>query len=53
MAGVTAAFESGATTEDVMHVGRWQTLDIALGYKINSSAFKLCMAGKVPSLLPT
>ena len=30
MAGVPAAFESGATTEDVMHVGQWQTPDIAL-----------------------
>ena len=53
MAGVTAAFESGATAEDVMHVGRWQTPDIALRYKTNSAAFKLRMAGKVPSLTPT
>ena len=53
MAGVTATFESGASTEDVMHCGRWQTPDIALRYKVNSGAFKLRMAGKVPSLLPT
>ena len=47
-----AAFESGATTEDVMHVGPWQTPDIALRYKVNSSTFQLRIAGTVPSLLP-
>ena len=50
---VTAAFESGASTEDVMHAGHWQTPAIALRYKVNSTAFKRNMASKIPSLLPT
>ena len=50
MAGVTAAFEAGATTEDVMHAGRWRTPSIPLHYKHNSAAFKRTVAAKIPAL---
>ena len=50
MAGVTAAFAAGATTEDVMHAGRWRTPSIPLHYKHNSAAFKRTGAAKIPAL---
>ena len=52
MAGVTAAFESGATPEDVMHAGRWATPAIPLRYKHNSLKFKKAIAAKIPPLRP-
>lgn len=55
MTGVTAAFSAGASTEDVMHIGRWRTPSTPLHYKLNSFAFKKKMALKVPpvSVPPT
>jgi len=50
MAGVTSAFAAGASTEDVMHIGRWRTPSIPLHYKLNSFAFKKAMASKIPSV---
>jgi hypothetical protein len=50
MAGVTAAYEAGASSEDVMHIGRWRTVSIPLRYKFNSYAFKKSVASKVPAL---
>jgi hypothetical protein len=50
MAGVTAAYQAGATSEEVMHLGRWKTLSVPLQYKINSFAFKKRIAEKVPAL---
>jgi hypothetical protein len=52
MAGVTAAFHSGASETEVMHLGRWRTPAIPLRYKINSFAFKKRIAQKVPDLDP-
>jgi hypothetical protein len=48
MAGVTAAFQGGATTEEVMHIGRWRTPEIPLQYKLNSFLFKKRVASLVP-----
>lgn len=53
MAGVTAAYEAGATCEDVMHAGRWRTTDIPLRYKTNSNPFKRAVAAKIPSIRPS
>jgi hypothetical protein len=50
MAGVTAAFHGGASTEEVMHIGRWRTPTIPLQYKLNSFMFKKRVASLVPSL---
>jgi hypothetical protein len=50
MAGVSAAFAAGASTEDVMHIGRWRTTEIPLRYKLNTAEFKKSMASKVPPL---
>ena len=50
MSSATAAFVSGASTEDVMHAGRWQTPAIALRYKVNSTAFKRCSEKRSPLL---
>jgi hypothetical protein len=50
MAGVTAAFAAGATTEDVMHVGRWQSQETPLRYKLNSFEFKKYVASKIPRI---
>jgi hypothetical protein len=50
MAGVTAAYQARATSEEVMHLGRWKTLSVPLQYKINSFAFKKRIAEKVPAL---
>jgi hypothetical protein len=50
MAGVTAAFAAGATTEDVMHAGRWQSQETPLRYKLNSFEFKKYVASKIPRI---
>ena len=50
MAGVTAAFAAGASAEDVMHAGRWESPDMPLHYRHNSADFKKAMASKIPVL---
>jgi hypothetical protein len=50
MSGVTAAFTAGASTEDVMHIGRWHTPRIPLLYKHNSDDFKKSVAAMVPPI---
>jgi hypothetical protein len=50
MAGVTAAFHGGASTEQVMHIGRWRTPAIPLQYKLNSFLFKKRVASLVPPI---
>ena len=50
MSGVTAAFAAGATTTEVMHIGRWRSPNIPLHYKHNSFAFKKAVASKVPAI---
>ena len=52
MAGVTAAFEAGASPDDVMHAGRWRSAEIPLRYKHNSVQFKRSVAAKIPPLHP-
>jgi hypothetical protein len=48
MSGVTAAFAAGASSEEVMHIGRWQTPHIPLRYKHNSAEFKRSVAALIP-----
>lgn len=50
MTGVTTAYEGGASSEEVMHLGRWKTPSIPLRYKINSLEFKRQVASKIPDL---
>jgi hypothetical protein len=50
MSGVTAAFAAGASTEEVMHLGRWQTPAIPLQYKLNTFRFKKNIARNISSL---
>jgi hypothetical protein len=49
-AGVTSAYEAGATDLEVCQAGRWETPAIPLRYKLNSNAFKRTVALKIPSL---
>jgi hypothetical protein len=51
MSGVTAAFAAGASSEVVMHIGRWQTPHIPLRYKHNSAEFKRSVAALVPPVV--
>jgi hypothetical protein len=48
MSGVTAAFAAGASSEEVMHISRWQTPHIPLCYKHNSADFKRSVAALIP-----
>jgi hypothetical protein len=48
MLGVTAAYAAGASSEEVMHIGRWQTPHIPLHYKHNSADFKRSVAALIP-----
>jgi hypothetical protein len=53
MSGVMAAFAVGVSSEEVMHIGRWQTPHIPLRYKHNSADLKRSVAALIPPVVGT
>ena len=49
MEGVTQLLEAGVSLEEVMHLGRWKSIQTPLHYKQNSDDFKKLIASKIPS----
>jgi len=52
MLAVTTAFASGATSDQVMHLGRWQSAATPDHYQVNSKDFKVEVSKFVPALFP-
>jgi len=52
MLAVTSAYASGATAEQVMHLGRWASVSTPEHYKVNSEDFKISISRLVPALSP-
>jgi len=50
MAGVTAAYDTGATPEQIRVQGRWKSAATPLHYKTSSLSFKRTVAAVIPSV---
>ena len=48
MEGVTQTLNSGASLEQVMHLGRWACISTPNHYKINSVEYKKSIGKKIP-----